>query len=1392
MLWFTENTVPARRLRAIAAALLLMAGSPAAVQAGEGAGLLSPGDAVVTGFSGTLPPPDGLPDGADPLDYTFIDPDGAAMQVQRFLPAGPPAGQLIDAPALVTAPARDVGQVFAVTLDDAQAPNIYLGATSSFGIHIVAPGDDGTPRHVKQGMPGAQFMQGQWGTDKGGAPGSIYRMDGTTGEITLFSSIGSNAGPGLGDVVFDRATRQFFASDLDTGLIYRLDSSGLIADTFDHGQVARPARGLPPVADDGSRMNISNPAFNSEDPATWGLTQPERRVGGMAAYGGRLYYAVAEGPQVWSVGIELDGSFRADARWELDVAGLASTNPVTDMVFDSTGRMILAQRGGQRGSFDYSVFAEPKTSSVVRYTREIPDDPATPGTWVPVPDEYAVGFRPDQRNTDGGVALGYGFDSNGVVRGGSCNAFLWTTGEALRDDPALAAQLAAGGPAIVDGLQGNDASLVKPANSPPFGSYFTDYDGNFDHPERQGWMGDVEIYQPCEGAQGYLGYPGYQPPPFYFPPGYEPPPSGSFNLTLDKEATPGLCVPGELGWLCYYTIRVTNTGSVPYWGPLTVRDWMPVLAPGAVVSFDFQPPWLCTALGLAEYECTLPGAFLWPGDSVDLFVTVAQPLGAIGINDVVNGNICYAGNGAEIFWWDGYGDANPWDDFDYAEAQIPDEDCLPRGDNTNLTIAKRAVNERCTLDGGNWNCDFLINVTNTGPGMYNGPISVVDEMSVDGAVNYGPQPNPPGWNCVAGGGGSHACSHAPVSLNPGQSVELWFSVKVPAREHEAANRCSVVNRVRITDAPGGSPGNINAGDDQAQAEAQTPGPNCVPETGKKSDLSITKEPKGCEYTPGGAGFACAFVVTVKNEGPDEFAGVVTVHDEPSAGGAAPLFAAPWACVPAGGGFDCSLDLSAAPLGAGESRPLNMAMMVPVGRQICEIGNQASIKVPVGGSDANSNAGNDATAVVTQEVPSPECNPPQAPQSNLIITKTGIGCELGGNANLTAVLAQPSGVICSYQVTVTNAGPGNVNEAVTFFDAPSVAGLTAIAPAGGQPGWVCAAPGPMTACTNGAGMPAGATATFNVQVATTRAEVRASQCRVVNQAWISQPVGAPLNGIAADDVATAVANGPVNICTDVQDQKIDMCPTERQMPDQGCCPEGQRWNGQSCSGGITKPVCPSGTSGTYPNCKTVTKPVCPSGTTGKYPNCKTVTKPVCPSGTTGKYPNCKKITVRYCPSDSVGTYPNCVCRKGTYGEPGNCRQKQCPKGTVGKWPNCETIVRDCPKGSVGTWPNCTKPNPRCPKGTSGKWPNCVTNVCPKGTYGEWPNCYKPGGTNNKTPGTNNRTPNTNCPDGYVFSEKVKTCVRKKNQKRKQQEQPQQQEPLLQAPTYKIDPNLLQQQ
>ncbi|MBN9009514.1 MAG: hypothetical protein J0H63_05030, partial [Rhizobiales bacterium] len=412
---------------------------------------------MVTGFSGVVPPTTPPPSG-DPIDTTFINLDGTSLRVQRLQPNGPPQGQLIPSPAVFSATAREIGQVFGVTLDNAPNPNIYVLATSAYGIQIVAPdgNGDGLPDRIKTGEPNAQFMDGQWG--QGGSPGSIYRIDGTTGAVSLFASL-PNTGPGLGDIVFDAATQQFFVSDLDSGLVYRLGIDGTVLDTFDHGAAVRPMRGLPAVPDDGSVMDITNPAFNAEDPATWGYTPKERMVWGMAVHGGRLYYAVADGPQVWSVGIRLDGSLADDARWELDVAGLASTDPVSDIAFDAQGRMILAQRGAQHGSYDYSVFAEPKTASVVRYRREIPDDANTPSTWVQVPEQYAMGFRPDGHNAAGGIALGPNYDDKGMIVPNSCGQYLWSTGEGLRDDPNLAQQLAVGGPALVDGLQGNGVDL---------------------------------------------------------------------------------------------------------------------------------------------------------------------------------------------------------------------------------------------------------------------------------------------------------------------------------------------------------------------------------------------------------------------------------------------------------------------------------------------------------------------------------------------------------------------------------------------------------------------------------------------------------------------------------------------------------------------------------------------------------------------------------------------------------------------------------------------------------------------------------------------------------------------------------------------------------------------
>ena len=96
-----------------------------------------------------------------------------------------------------------------------------------------------------------------------------------------------------------------------------------------------------------------------------------------------------------------------------------------------------------------------------------------------------------------------------------------------------------------------------------------------------------------------------------------------------------------------------------------------------------QPPWLCGPVGVAEYYCTYPPVFLFPGESVDLYLTVDLPA-AIGL--------CYLDNVAKLFWPPGYGDANPGDDVSFDSAQVPDAKCKPPyGDTTNLKIEKSAT-----------------------------------------------------------------------------------------------------------------------------------------------------------------------------------------------------------------------------------------------------------------------------------------------------------------------------------------------------------------------------------------------------------------------------------------------------------------------------------------------------------------------------------------------------------------------------------------------------------------------------------------------------------------------------------------------------------------------------
>ena len=478
-------------------------GDRAQVTQPAAAAVHSPGDAVVTGFSGVRSPQQVAP-GVDPLDKTFIDLDGSSVRlIDLSNPGAPPQGQVIPARNPFTVTARQVGQVFAVAQDDATPPNIYVAATSAYGLPIVAaqPDRDGTPRRLRRGEAGAQFMPGLFGpAAAGGGPGSIWKIDGRTGAVNLFANI-PNSGAGLGDIAFDPEHRQFFVSDRGSGLIHRVGLDGAAHGTFDHGVVGRTAVGLVAVSDQAqNRLNIQNPAFDPGDPQSWNYPTPARRTFGLAVFQQRLFYAVAEGPQVWSVGLNPDGGFAGNASWELSAPPLPRPTEIASILFDAEKQIYLAERGAPTGAYDFKALAVAGGARVLRYRLREPSDPPGPGRWAPVPDEYSVGYRPNYRNTNGGLAFGYRYTQNNTF--GACGGTLWTTGEQLRaaSDPALAQQLAASGPLALHGVQGVAVDLLRPRNTPPQASLFVRYDNRVAEAaarEQFGYMGDLAIWQSC-------------------------------------------------------------------------------------------------------------------------------------------------------------------------------------------------------------------------------------------------------------------------------------------------------------------------------------------------------------------------------------------------------------------------------------------------------------------------------------------------------------------------------------------------------------------------------------------------------------------------------------------------------------------------------------------------------------------------------------------------------------------------------------------------------------------------------------------------------------------------------------------------------------------------------
>ncbi len=818
--------------------------------------VLAPGDSIVTGFSGIQPPSAPTEPNGGPADVYFIDLDGSSAQIlsMRSL-EGAPDGALASPVGKYRVTARDVGQVFAIALDDGQGetvPYIYFGATSYFGLEIVVPdpSGDGTLKRVKIGHPDARWMPGQFG--EGGDPGAIWRVNGNTGEVTLFASLPDNSGPGIGDIVFDENAGQFYVSDLDTGLIYRIDEDGSVIDSFDHGVDGREVAGLAAIEDDSRAADIESSTFNGADPATWGYTQKHRRVAGMAVREGRLYYAVADGPQVWSVGIAEDGRFTGKARMEFNVGIMPGSGPVTDMAFDRSGRLYLAQRGEQRAGDDYSRFAETGKSSVVRFRLVASDEDGQDPIWVKDGDGYAIGAGTgDQSN--GGIALGFGHDDAGGLLTDKPDAMLWTTGDRLSSgDPS-------DGVTDVNGLQGNDVSLLRPLQDATKQSYFIDYDGVLGDGPKASPMGDVEIWQPIEetvalvdeaapAVQEDLQYPlGFEPPgdmpPEDFPPDSTTPQFPfNTNLKLTKRAVFKNCTPHAAGWTCKFKIRVKNTGPDTYIGPVLISDRL-VNADGATLGFGSSSNWNCWTIGTADYRCRRQ-VVLPAGASVSLTATALVPYTFDRCRLMNVAKIRRAPGGSR---WN----ANASDDRDTAVVKIPSDDCTPETEegppdveydpiprNTNLKIEKEYVGPEKHGREYDWSSAWRVTVTNTGPGTFNDVITF-DEMFPAGAAIEWTSSD---LTCT----GSQCVSNGPVVLgaSPAGNASKSYMVYLSGSAELASElNCELTNQVKIVSPSGFPIKNTDPSDDTATATGELPERFC-----EKDELTPTRVPEQDDIT----------------------------------------------------------------------------------------------------------------------------------------------------------------------------------------------------------------------------------------------------------------------------------------------------------------------------------------------------------------------------------------------------------------------------------------------------------------------------------------------------------------------------------------------------------------
>ena len=305
-------------------ALLLVAVS---AEPAAGQQPLEPGEAFLTQFSGTVVE----------VDANVIDLNGTVGSIVDLRAFGvPPQGQNL-ASVVTRNPvtAGDVGQIFGVAIDNAGRANIYVTATSAFGLHRNGDNSD--------------WMAGMWGPE--GGPGTVYRLSADSDyRPDIFANIAldnrPNSGAALGNIAFDPWHNQLFVSDLETGMIHRLAiTDGTDLGHYDHGVDGRAnfidgetgtAMSLPPIVFDpatGARITDCPSGTFANQTSCWNYADFRRRVWGLgvgrdAASGSvRLYYSIWASDSFGNAGWFTAGDEQRNSVWSVALPTMAASTP---------------------------------------------------------------------------------------------------------------------------------------------------------------------------------------------------------------------------------------------------------------------------------------------------------------------------------------------------------------------------------------------------------------------------------------------------------------------------------------------------------------------------------------------------------------------------------------------------------------------------------------------------------------------------------------------------------------------------------------------------------------------------------------------------------------------------------------------------------------------------------------------------------------------------------------------------------------------------------------------------------------------------------------------------------------------------------------------------------